>query len=79
VLRELNHTKINAMTRTIKGLILAKQRKDTPEEIAARIQHRKAGEQAYAETVLKFGTFTPENVARALAWQQERIEELCKA
>ena len=62
--------------RTIRQLIAAKNRPDTALEIAERKKRIADGEQAHAETLVKFGVITGENVAAALEFQRTRMEEL---
>jgi hypothetical protein len=54
-------------------------RPDTAEAIAARLAARAASEQAYKETLERFGAITPENAKDAIEWQEARIAELLKA
>jgi|DEB19_MinimDraft_3_1074340.scaffolds.fasta_scaffold354509_2 hypothetical protein len=44
-----------------------------------RIAERKVREQAHREAVDRFGVFTAENAAEAIAWQDQRIRELTDA
>jgi len=65
--------------RTIRALQLAKQRRDTPEEIAHRLKYRAAYEQATAEAAERYPVLTAENVAAAIEWKERRIDELLKS
>jgi hypothetical protein len=51
---------------------------NSPSDAQRRIAERKVREQAHRETVERFGVFTPENAAEAIAWQDARIRELIR-
>jgi hypothetical protein len=58
--------------RTIRSLQLAAQRPDTAADIRWRLDSRKAGDLANAETKAKYPTLDGENIGSALAYQEER-------
>lgn len=49
---------------------------DRLHDAAWTVRRRTAGERAHAETLARFGGFTVENAAEAIAWQEARIAEL---
>ena len=49
---------------------------DRPGDAERRVRNREACEQAHRETIARFGAFTPENAAEAIAWQESRIRAL---
>lgn len=53
-------------------------RPDSAEQIAERIRHRAACDQAVREREQRFPTLTTENAAEAIAWQTARIAELTR-
>lgn len=61
---------------TIRRLIAAKNRPDTPKAVAERIRRIAAGRWAHEETMAKFGAITPENISEALEFQARRTAEL---
>jgi hypothetical protein len=64
------------MAPTIKRLIAAKNRPDTPADVADRVSRMAALAQANTETHVKFDPITGDNVEAALAFQEQRIAEL---
>lgn len=66
------------MKTTMKSLIAAKQRPDSPKAIADRIRRVAAGRWAHEEALTKFGQITPENVQEVLEFQSRRVAELEK-
>jgi uncharacterized protein (DUF433 family) len=64
------------MAPTIRQLITAKNRPDTPADIAERMKRIDAGRQAHAETMARFGTITADNIDAALKFQERRTAEL---
>ncbi len=55
---------------------LVSPKPDTQEQIAERLRHRKACEQAGAETLARYPTLTAENIREAMDFQERRIKEL---
>jgi trans-2-enoyl-CoA reductase len=53
-------------------------RQDTAEQIAERVRHREACEQAHRECLERWPELTPENVREALDWQNARLAELLR-
>lgn len=51
---------------------------DTAEQVAERIRHRAACEQALREREERFPVLTAENAREAIAWQDARIAELTR-
>lgn len=64
------------MRRSIKSLIAAQQRPDTPEELADRLWLNGILEQVKTELRQRYPVITATNGPEALEWQQERIREL---
>lgn len=66
------------MDRRIGAMMARNNRPDTEKDIKDRLCRNAAAEQSHAETVAKFRQLTAENIKDALAFQEQRYQELLK-